>query len=369
LPPAPTTGRAEVSDRRFDQPGAVRDEDGFDVGAVHRWLAERVEAVTGLGPPEVSQFPGGASNLTYLLRYPGLELVLRRPPRGEKAASAHDMGREYRVQKQLRPLFPYVPDVLALCEDQSVIGSAFYVMTRIEGMILRGALPDGLSLSEAAARQLGWGAIDCLVELHQVDPVAAGLADLGRGPGYVGRQVAGWTERYRRARTPNVPDFEPVMEWLAHSQPADVATCLIHNDFRLDNVVLDSELRVVGVLDWEMATLGDPLMDMGAVLAYWVQADDDELLRLSKRQPSDAPGMPTRAELAEYYGARTGRVVGNWVFYEVFGLFRLAAILQQIYYRFHLGQTTNPAFQDFWSLVTYLEVRCQALAHLPDRRP
>lgn len=357
-----------MPDRRFDQPSALRDEDSFDVGAVHRWLAGRVDAVAGLGPPEVSQFTGGASNLTYLLRYPGRELVLRRPPAGHKAASAHDMTREFRVQKQLRPWFGYVPEVLALCEDQSVIGAVFYVMTRIEGMILRGDLPDGLSLSEAAARQLGGAAIDCLIELHQIDPVAAGLADLGRGPGYVARQVAGWTERYRRARTPNVPDFEPVMEWLARSQPADVATCLIHNDFRLDNVVLDSELRVVGVLDWEMATLGDPLMDMGAVLAYWVQADDDEPLRLSKRQPSDAPGMPTRAELSEYYGARTGRVVDNWVFYEVFGLFRLAAILQQIYYRFHLGQTTNPAFQDFWSLVTYLEIRCRALAGLPERR-
>ncbi len=359
----------DVPDRWFDQPGSLRDEDSFDVAAVHHWLAERVAAVSGLGLPAVSQFPGGASNLTYLLRYPGRELVLRRPPSGHKAASAHDMGREYRVQKQLRPWFGYVPDVLALCEDQSVIGAAFYVMTRIEGMILRGVLPDGLSLSEAAARQLGLRAIDCLVELHQVDPAAAGLTDLGRGAGYVARQVMGWTERYRRARTPNVPDFEVVMQWLAHSQPGDVATCVIHNDFRLDNVVLDRELRVVGVLDWEMATLGDPLMDMGAVLAYWVQADDDEPLRLSKRQPSDAAGMPSRSELAEYYCARTGRVVGNWVFYEVFGLFRLAAILQQIYYRFHLGQTTNPAFQNFWSLVAYLELRCRAMANLAASRP
>jgi aminoglycoside phosphotransferase (APT) family kinase protein len=346
----------------FDQPGPVRHEDRFDVGAVQRWLAERVAGLAGLGPPEVRQFPGGASNLTYLLRYPGRELVLRRPPAGHKAASAHDMGREFRVQRQLRPLFRYVPDVLALCEDPDVIGSVFYVMARVEGLILRGDVPEGVTLAPEVAGELGRRAIDCLVELHRVDPAAAGLGDLGRGAGYVARQVAGWTERFRGARTPNVPDYERVMEWLARVQPPDVGACLIHNDFRLDNVVLDSEMRVVGILDWEMATVGDPLMDMGGALAYWIQADDDDVLKFFKRQPSDAPGMPTRAELAAYYCARTGMVVEDWVFYEVFGLFRLAAILQQIYYRFHHGQTTNPAFKDFWFLVTYLESRCQSLA-------
>jgi aminoglycoside phosphotransferase (APT) family kinase protein len=345
----------------FDQPGPLRPEDAFDVGAVHGWLGEQVEGVASLGPPEVRQFPGGASNLTYLLRYPGRDLVLRRPPRGHKAASAHDMGREFRVQRQLKAVFPYVPEVLALCRDESVIGAPFYVMARIEGLILRATVPAGVSLPPDDARDLGRRAIDCLIELHRVDPEAAGLGDLGRGPGYVGRQVAGWTGRYRQARTDNVPTFEAVMEWLVRRQPADVATCLIHNDFRLDNVVLDRDLRVVGVLDWEMATLGDPLMDMGGLLAYWVQADDDDVLTLFKKQPTDIPGMPTRAEVAAYYCAQTGFVVDNWTFYEVFGLFRLAVIMQQIYFRYHHGQTTNPAFTDFWFLVTYLEERCRSL--------
>lgn len=344
----------------FDRPGPVRDEDAFDVAAAHSWLATRLDGLRA--PPEVWQFPGGASNLTYLLRYPERDLVLRRPPSGQKAASAHDMAREFRVQRQLKPWYRYVPEVLALCQDPSVIGSDFYVMARIEGMILRQALPEGLVLVPADARSLGLRAIDCLVELHGVDPAAAGLADIGPGVGYVGRQVAGWSDRYRRARTPDVPDFEWLMLWLASNQPPDVATCLIHNDFRLDNLVLDSQLGVAGVLDWEMATLGDPLMDVGGALAYWVQADDDSLLQSFKRQPSDVPGMPTRAELAAYYCARTGLVVGNWMFYELFGTFRLAVIMQQIYFRFFHGQTTNPTFKDFGVLVTSIDSRCRSLA-------
>jgi aminoglycoside phosphotransferase (APT) family kinase protein len=349
-----------------DEPKDLRDEDAFDVEAVHAWLAARVE---GLGSaPEVRQFGGGASNLTYLLRYrddgPGRDLVLRRPPPGHKSASAHDMRREYRVQQRLRPVYRYVPEMLAFCDDPGVIGSEFYVMQRVEGLILRGRLPAGLELSPEQAQALGRHAVDSLVELHQVDAAAAGLGDLGRGAGYVARQVAGWSERYRAARTANVPDFAAVTAWLAGEQPSDVATCLIHNDFRLDNLVLSEQLDVVGVLDWEMATLGDPLMDLGGALAYWVQADDDEMMRMSKRQPTDLPGMPTRAEVVRQYADRTGLAVDAWTFYEVFGLFRLAAIAQQIYYRFHHGQTTNPAFEHYWYFVTYLDERCRRLTGL-----
>jgi len=345
-----------------DEPQALRAEDAFDVGAVHAWLAG---AVPGLdGPPEVRQFAGGASNLTYLLRYPDRDLVLRRPPAGHKAASAHDMAREYRVQQRLAPVYRYVPRMVALCQDPAVLGQDFYVMERVEGLVLRGRLPRGMELDAQQARELGLRAVDGLVELHQVDAQAAGLGDLGRGAGYVGRQVAGWSDRYRRARTGNVPDFEPVMRWLAAEQPGDVRTCLVHSDYRLDNLVLGdpATLRVIGVLDWEMATLGDPLMDLGGALAYWVQADDDDMMRLSKRQPTDLPGMPTRAEVVEHYRSRTGLPVDGWSFYEVFGLFRLAVIAQQIYYRYAQGQTTNPAFKDFWFFVTYLEERCRRLA-------
>ncbi|MDQ3405294.1 MAG: phosphotransferase family protein [Actinomycetota bacterium] len=343
-----------------DEPRAVRDEDGFDVTAVHAWLSSIVDGLDG--EPEVRQFPGGASNLTYLLSYSDRELILRRPPTGKKAASAHDMKREYRVQERLKPVYPYVATMLGLCEDHSILGSDFYVMERVPGAILRGDLPDGFTLTPDRARELSTALVDRLVDLHRVDPVAAGLADLGKGAGYVDRQVKGWCERFRNARTDNVPDFVAVMDWLVANQPDDVATVVIHNDWRFDNVVLGDDLSIVGVLDWEMATLGDPLMDLGGAVAYWIQADDDEVFRQARRQPTHLPGMLTRAELVDHYCAKTGLSPRNWAFYEVFGLFRLAVIMQQIYYRFHHGQTHNPQFKDFWMFSGYLEWRCREVA-------
>jgi aminoglycoside phosphotransferase (APT) family kinase protein len=340
---------------------AVRAEDAFDVGALDAWLSERTTDLSG--PPEVRQFSGGASNLTYLLRYPGRDLILRRPPAGTKAASAHDMAREYRVQGSLKPVFPYVPEMVALCQDHAVLGSDFYVMERVPGTILRKDVPPDLGLDRAGARQLCESAIDRLADLHRVDPGAAGLADLGKGPGYVGRQVEGWSRRYRAAKTWNVPSFEKVMRWLEANQPDDVDACVIHNDFRLDNVVLapDDPQRIVGVLDWEMATIGDPLMDLGGALAYWVESGDGRLMHFLRRQPTDAPGMLTREEVVAHYAARSGRPVDDWAFYEVFGLFRLATIAQQIYHRYNHKETRNPAFRHFWIAVNYLDRRCRKI--------
>ncbi len=339
-----------------DESREVRAEDAFDVAAVERWL--------GRGAiDEVRQFPGGASNLTYLLRYPGRDFVLRRPPFGTKAKGAHDMGREYRVMSRLKPVYPRVPDMVAFCGDEAVLGCEFYVMERLEGIILRRDLPPGLELDSGQARQLCRTVVDKLIELHQVDYRAAGLGELGKGEGYVKRQVEGWSDRFRQARTDNVSDCEPVMEWLDENMPEDVTTCVIHNDFRFDNVVLDPDdpMRVTGVLDWEMATLGDPLMDLGNTLAYWVQADDDEFFQSVRQQPTNLPGMMTREEVVEYYVERTGWRAENMDFYLVYGLFRLAVIVQQIYYRYHHGQTRDPRFQDFWRLTNYLDERCRAL--------
>lgn len=354
----------------LDEPRALRDEDAFDVEAVDRWLREQDGfQVTGL--PEVRQFAGGASNLTYLLRYPSRDLILRRPPAGTKAASAHDMAREFGIQRALAPVYPYVPKMVGLCQDRSVIGSDFYVMERIAGTILRSRIPPELGLDATATRQLCLSAIDRLVELHRIDVQATGLVALGKGPGYVGRQVEGWSRRYRAARTWNVPSFERVMRWLAAHQPADAGEVLIHNDFRLDNLVLapGDPQRIVGVLDWEMATVGDPLMDLGGALAYWVQADDDRFMRAAlRRQPSDAPGMLTRAQVVQSYCARTGLPIEDWIFYEVFGLFRLATIAQQIYQRYHLRQTRNPAFRHYWLAVRYLDRRCRKIIRRGARR-
>lgn len=342
----------------------VRAEDAFDADAVAQWLrAKTAHHDQFTGTPQVRQFAGGVSNLTYLLSFPGRDVILRRPPAGQKAKGAHDMGREYRIQSQLAPVFPYVPKMIAYCDDESVIGTTFYLMQRVEGLIPRRELPGEMRLSPAQVRALCTNAIDLLIDLHSVEPAAAGLADLGKGEGYVARQISGWSQRYRQAKTWNVGSFAKVMAWLAANQPPDRAIRLIHNDFRFDNIVFAAEdpTRPVGLLDWELATLGDPLMDLGSSLAYWVQADDGRLFSRMRRQPTQVPGMLTRAEVVGYYSDRTGITIapGEWAFYEVYGLFRLAVICQQIYYRYHHKQTTNPAFRHFYIATNTLEMRCR----------
>ncbi|WP_232835280.1 phosphotransferase family protein [Actinocorallia populi] len=346
--------------------GEPRAEDAFDVEAVHRWLSERVPGLPG--PPEVRQFGGGSSNLTFLLAYPGRNLVLRRPPHGRKAASAHDMGREVAVQRGLAPFWPMVPKVYGFCEDTSVIGAEFYVMEHLAGVILGSELPPGVELDPARARVLGETVIDTLADLHGVDVGKAGLAALGKGQGYVRRQIEGWSRRWLGAATDDAPDAGPLLAWLDGNQPGDVAARMLHGDWKLDNLVLDLDgpaPRVVGVLDWEMATVGDPLMDLGASMAYWVTADDDPFFALLRRQPSHLPGMPTREEMVARYLERTGLPANGWRFYEVYGLFRLAVIAQQIWARYRAGQTTNPAFKDFGSAVAVLVDRATRL--IPER--
>ncbi|HET8539628.1 MAG TPA: phosphotransferase family protein [Anaeromyxobacter sp.] len=341
---------------------SVRPGEELDVAAVDRWL-RAIDPGLAAGLPEVTQYTGGASNWTYRLRYRDRDLVLRRPPAGTKARSAHDMGREFRVQQALKPVFPLVPTMVGLCQDPTVLGTDFYVMERIDGVVPRARLPEEARLGRDGVRRLCTSFVDRLVELHAVDPAAAGLSSLGRGPGYPRRQVEGWSDRYLQARTWNVPSFAYVRRWLAERAPHDAGSCVIHNDWRLDNVVLDpaEPARIVGVLDWEMATVGDPLMDLGCALAYWVHADDPWLLRITRRQPTDAPGMLRREEVVARYLERTGLEPASWTFYEVFGLFRLAVIAQQIYYRYHRRQTRNPAFRRFWILVNYFDRRCRGI--------
>lgn len=342
----------------------VREEDAFDVEAMDAWLRTTLTDLPS-GLPVVEQFTKGASNLTYRVTYPDHSLVLRRPPSGTKAASAHDMGREVHVLQHLADPYPFVPAVRAFCTDESVIGSTFYVMDFLDGTILR---PDNSSLlTPETASAVGDVYVDRWADLHSVDVSEAGLADWGKGPGYVDRQVFGWSDRYRRARTDDVPDGEDVMSWLEDHRPADVAACVIHGDWRLDNMVMDSislteggDPQIIGVLDWEMATIGDPLMDVGAALAYWIDstdADVDPAFAALKRQPSDIPGMPTRADITRRYAERMGFDDVNWSFYEVYGLFRLAVILQQIWARYRSGQTTNPAFAPFGDAVRVLLAR------------
>lgn len=342
---------------------AVRDEDAFDVEAVRAWLAGQGTEL--VGEIAVQQFGGGASNLTYSLRTADADLILRRPPGGKKAAGAHDMGREFRIQEGLKSVFPLVPQMVAYCEDESVIGSTFYVMERVDGVIPRRDFPPEVTLTAEQTRQLCLNALDVLIDLHAVDVNATPLAPMNKGDGYVERQISGWSTRFRNAHTADVGDYEDVMAWLDAHQPADVANCLIHNDFRFDNLVLSASdpTTPIAVLDWEMATVGDPLMDLGGTLSYWVQEDDEEFFRLFRRQPTNLPGMLTRAEVVAYYGERTGHLVTpeQWRFYEVYGLFRLGVIAQQIYYRYFHRQTTNEAYAIFGPAANHLETRCLAI--------
>ncbi len=334
----------------------VRDEDRFDVERMHQWLKPfiGIDVV-----PDVQQFRSGASNLTYLLQYPDRELVLRKPPEGMKAASAHDMKREFLIQSRLQPVYPLVPSMVALCDDQSVMGSDFYVMERVVGDIFRRDVPEGVTPADVSV--MADSLINGLVQLHAVD--ASILAELNKGPGYVQRQVEGWSKRYRNALTDDVPNGEKVMAWLEANRPDDVASCVTHGDWRIDNVVFDlKQARIVGVLDWELATVGDPLMDLGSALAYWVDRDDEPAFASLRRQPSHLPGMPTRDEFVAKYLAASGVRCDDFTFYEVFGLFRLAVIIQQIWARYVAGQTTNPALAGFGdacnTLINRAESKC-----------
>lgn len=345
----------------IDIGGNVRNGEELDIQAVETWLKN--QQVDLQGQVQVTQYSGGASNWTYRLKYDNVDLILRRPPKGTKAKSAHDMAREYHVQNNLKPFYPVLPEMVALCQDESVIGCDFYVMKRIEGIIPRANLPKEIDYTEADVRQLCINVLDKLIELHQVPYQGTALEQLGKGDGYCRRQVEGWDKRYAKARTKNVPSFNYVRKWLLANIPADTKTCVIHNDWRFDNVILDPQqpTEVIGVLDWEMATLGDPLMDLGSALAYWVEEGDNKIFKATRRQPTNRKGMFSRQQVVDYYLQQTGLTPENWAFYEVFGLFRLAGIAQQIYYRYYHQQTDNPAFKNLWIVINAIHLRALKL--------
>ncbi len=348
-----------MSNSLLDQAKKVREGEELNVKNVDDWLKGQLDDLSG--QPTVTQYSGGASNWTYCLDYPEKSVILRRAPNGTKAKGAHDMGREFRLQKALKPVYDYVPNMLAFCEDSNVLGTDFYVMQKFTGIIPRKNLPRDLSVSQPQTQKLCENVLDCLVDLHKVDYKQAGLDHLGKGAGYTQRQISGWSERFSKAKTWNVLSGKFVMKWLEANMPSTERICITHNDFRFDNVVLDPSdyTQVMGVLDWELATLGDPLMDLGNTLAYWVEKDDDFLAQSTRRQPTHLDGMFTRKEVVDYYCKKMNIEVDDFTFYEVYGLFRLAGIVQQIYYRYHHGQTKNPAFKNFWIFVHYLMWRCK----------
>jgi aminoglycoside phosphotransferase (APT) family kinase protein len=298
------------------------------------------------GSLTVEQFPHGHSNLTYLLRLGEREMVMRRPPFGNQVKSAHDMGREFRVLSKLSAVYPPAPRPYFYCEDEAVIGAPFYVMERRKGIVLRRVSAGGQPVEPETARRLGLSLVDNLARLHMLDYQAAGLGDLGKPEGYVGRQVSGWINRWSAARTDDLPSIEQLAKWLPAHMPKESGAALIHNDYKFDNLLLDpaDPTHIVAVLDWEMATVGDPLMDLGSTLGYWIEATDPPTFQPVATGPSNVPGNLTRRDVVDRYAQVTGKAVPDALFYYCFGLYKMAVILQQIYARYVRGHTKDARF-------------------------
>jgi len=341
----------------LDHPTAMRAGEELPLAALEKFLLRYFPASTG--PLTAEQFPSGHSNLTYLVRFGHREMILRRPPFGSKVKSAHDMGREYRVLSKLHSAYPQAPKVLLFCDDNSIVGSPFYLTEPIRGIILRKDPPDGLNFSPEVAQRLSESFVDNLAHLQSLDYRAIGLGDLGKPQGYLERQVRGWIDRYRGSQTHDLPEVERIAAWVIEHMPPMREATLIHNDYKYDNMVLDPNdvTKIIGLLDWEMCTIGDPLSDLGTALAYWVDAKDSNDLQQVRWCPSNYPGSLTRVQLVEKYALATGRDVSSMAFYLAFARFKVAVILQQIYYRYHLGLTQD---QRFASLPRKIETLLQA---------
>ena len=343
----------------------VNEHDRLEPDTLQKYL-QPVLGLTG-SRFQVRRFPAGFSNLTYLITTEEKKFVLRRPPFGVKARSAHDMGREYKVLSSLKPLFPLCPTPLHYCEDESIIGSPFFVMEHLDGLILR---QDASSTDPDMFRVQATEMMRVLATLHRLDPNHPEISIRGTPDGSVDRQIRGWSERFRASRTEDVPDFETVMAWISDHRPPATATlpAVIHNDYKPDNIVFDPRDpgRIIGVLDWEMATLGDACMDLGNSLAYWVEKSDPPDKQIFRTMPTDLPGAPTRREMLAIWEENTGHKIDNFSWYYLFGVFRLAVISQQIYFRFSKGQANDPRFSMMSHAVKAMERVCRNIMETGD---
>jgi aminoglycoside phosphotransferase (APT) family kinase protein len=326
----------------IDKPVAVREKESPDLSTLRAYLSGKL--INGGDELRIEQFPGGYSNLTFLLHAGDQEFILRKPPIGANIKSAHDMGREFKVLQALKPIYPAVPKPLLYCEDTEVIGSSFYIMERVKGVILRNRVPKGMVLDAPTMKGISEASVDNLAALHSLDLNATGLISMGKPEGYHQRQVEGWVKRYENAETDEISRMNATAEWLLANIPPDGEVAFIHNDYKYDNLVLDpSDLtRILAVLDWEMATVGSALMDLGTTLAYWAEAKDSDALKPFNLTWID--GNLTREQVLHRYAAQRNMEIDDMLFYYVFGSFKIAVIVQQIYARYKKGFTEDPRF-------------------------
>ena len=349
---------------------SVRSDEKLDEATLAAYLRGKLSDSDN--PLTIRQFGGGAANLTYLLDYGAVQYVLRRPPLGPVAASAHDMGREYRVLSVLWQAFPFAPQAYLFCDDPAIIGAPFFVMERRQGIVVRRSLPDVFAGQPDAPRRMSEALVDALAAFHAVDYAALGLADLGKPDGFVARQIEGWNRRWQAAKTADLPDMDRVYSWLVANVPPSAAVSLVHNDYKLDNVMLatDDPGRVVAIFDWDMCTLGDPLSDLGALLTYWTEPSDPPYLQATAMMPLGG-GFLSREELVARYAAQSGRPVaaagtgGDAIaFYHALGLFRLTVLVAQIYIRYARGQTQDARFAAMEPMIPLLARRADEVAGL-----
>lgn len=337
-----------------EEAGDIRKGEELQKENLEAFIKREIPHITG--PMEIKQFPGGHSNLTYLLKFNELEMVMRRPPFGTKVKSAHDMGREYKILNALAPVFPCAPKPLLYTEDTSIIGCPFFTMERLRGVVIRGEIPEGVDLTGDRAKQLCLNLIKTQYELHSIDYRNIGLGDFGKPKGYMRRQVEGWCKRYEGSKTADSPDCERIMMWLgAHIPPDSLRPGIVHGDYKFDNVLLDLKdpVNISGILDWEMATIGDPVSDLAYTLIYWPPRDDSATAAAGSLPPALIQAV-CREELVELYESLAGRSIERLPFYIAFNLFRLGVILQQIYYRYYHGITTDERFGAFKVMVQLL---------------
>lgn len=336
----------------LDSTVPLKQDEGFDLDLLNNYIAKNIPSISEV--QTITRFPGGYSNITYCLQTKEKELVLRMPPAGAHIQTAHDMGREFRVLSLLELHYKKIPHPIHYCETESILGAPFYLMEKLCGVVLRADNAPAMHLSEDTIHNISIALIDNLVDLHAIDIHKTGLIQLGKPEGYTSRQVSGWVKRYDTAQTTTIETMNSIAKWLQQNLPLEQAPTLLHNDYKYDNLMLDPNnlSNIIGVLDWEMATIGDPLMDLGASLAYWFEAGEEIVLK--HYNLTWLPGNLSRKEFVDRYASKTNRDLSGILFYYVFGLFKNAVIGQQIYHRWKQGKSNDERFGALLPLIQLL---------------